>query len=385
MEFESEVAAYDFYNEYNKKMGFGIRREYGNKSKIDGILTSRRFTCFKEGKRGVDKRDYFTKDPRAETRTGCQARMVISLDRKIGKYKVVDFVAEHNHILQPNEVLDSRLLLEACIDLHEEENEFLSAWEDLLVEHNVPNDSWLHTIFRVKEKWTWAYVRKTFTAGTCIKVLEEGVYIVTNYDNGKERKVTGNLLDQKVSCDCRKFETHGILCSHAIKVLDAMNIKLIPEHYILKRWTRDARLGSNMDWKGQHIDLDIKAHFMKRYNELCPRMVKLINRASETHETYTFMSKVYEESGKIVENMLAKKSTDVESIGIPHVSISISTGEIDNNVDTIDVGGPRGIKKKDRLSTIGIRLQFNLSISTSSNWDCISTWDCKSTWNCKST
>ncbi|KAK2408460.1 protein FAR1-RELATED SEQUENCE [Trifolium repens] len=55
IEFESEVAAYDFYNEYNKKMGFGIRREYGNKSKVDGILTSRRFTCFKEGNRGVYK------------------------------------------------------------------------------------------------------------------------------------------------------------------------------------------------------------------------------------------------------------------------------------------------------------------------------------------
>ncbi|GAU39124.1 hypothetical protein TSUD_23030 [Trifolium subterraneum] len=100
MEFEYEVAAYDFYNEYNKKMGFGIRREYGNKSKIDGILTSRRFTCFKEGKRSFDKRDYFMKDTRAETRTGCQARMVISLDRKIGKYKVVDFVAEHNHMIR---------------------------------------------------------------------------------------------------------------------------------------------------------------------------------------------------------------------------------------------------------------------------------------------
>jgi hypothetical protein len=67
MEFESEVAAYDFYNEYSKKMGFSIRREYGNKSKVDGILTSRRFTCFKEGNRGV--------------------------------YKVIDFVSEHNHIL----------------------------------------------------------------------------------------------------------------------------------------------------------------------------------------------------------------------------------------------------------------------------------------------
>jgi zinc finger SWIM domain-containing protein 3 len=56
MKFDSEAAAYEFYNEYSKRIGFGIRREYANKSKKDGVLTSRRFTCFKEGIRGVDKR-----------------------------------------------------------------------------------------------------------------------------------------------------------------------------------------------------------------------------------------------------------------------------------------------------------------------------------------
>ena len=33
IEFESKIAAYEFYNKHNEKMGFGIRREYGNKSK----------------------------------------------------------------------------------------------------------------------------------------------------------------------------------------------------------------------------------------------------------------------------------------------------------------------------------------------------------------
>jgi len=56
MKFESEVATYDFYNDYNKRIGFGIRREYGNKSRIDGVLTSRRFTCLKR------VRELLTKD-----------------------------------------------------------------------------------------------------------------------------------------------------------------------------------------------------------------------------------------------------------------------------------------------------------------------------------
>ncbi|XP_039686277.1 protein FAR1-RELATED SEQUENCE 5-like [Medicago truncatula] len=336
-----------------------------------------------------------------------------------------------NHLYQKSSRF--RLDFEACIDLHEEESEFLNEWNSLLVDHNVLKDSWLHSIFKLKEKWAWAYVQKTFTADmrstqlsesfnadlknhlksdinlvqffthfkravnakhnneleaeydsrhklpklkmkkarmllqavnvytpknfeefqeeyeeyqdTCIKEVKEGLYVVPNYDNEKERMVMGNPMEQKVSCDCRKFETHGILCSHALKVLDVMNIKLIPEHYILKRWTRDARLGSNQGWSGRHVELDQNAHFMKRYNELCPQLLKLINRASESHETYTFLSKVYEESNKTVNDMLSKKYLDGESSGMVHVSISIANDEVDNNIDT--VGKAKGIKTKD--------------------------------------
>jgi hypothetical protein len=145
--------------------------------------------------------------------------MVISLDRKMKKYKVVDFVAQHNHPLQPQEYVnmirshrriseahDSLVMpetfhglctwhirqnalrhvnhlyqknsqfnsdFEACIDLHEEEGEFLKAWDSLLVEHNVLEGSWLHMIFQLKEKWAWTYVRKTFTAGMRSTQLSE--------------------------------------------------------------------------------------------------------------------------------------------------------------------------------------------------------------------
>ena len=33
MEFETDEIAYDFYNEYGKKTGFSIRKEYVNKCK----------------------------------------------------------------------------------------------------------------------------------------------------------------------------------------------------------------------------------------------------------------------------------------------------------------------------------------------------------------
>jgi len=40
---------------------------------------------------------------------------------------------------------------------------------------------------------------------------------------------------QLATCTCGKFESYGILRSHALKVLSTMDMKLIPEHYILKR------------------------------------------------------------------------------------------------------------------------------------------------------
>ncbi|XP_059627392.1 protein FAR1-RELATED SEQUENCE 5-like [Cornus florida] len=84
MEFDSEEEAYDFYNAYGGRIGFSIRKEYGNK--VNGRITSRVLVCSKEGVKGIDKRDVFRKTPRTETRTNCSARMVIRYD----KTKVID-------------------------------------------------------------------------------------------------------------------------------------------------------------------------------------------------------------------------------------------------------------------------------------------------------
>ena len=59
--------------------------------------------------------------------------------------------------------------------------------------------------------------------------------------------------DQIVSCSCRLFERNGILCRHALKGHDLMNIKLLSERYILKRWTQDARSGIVQDMHGKDI------------------------------------------------------------------------------------------------------------------------------------
>ncbi|KAF5446510.1 hypothetical protein F2P56_032133 [Juglans regia] len=101
MEFDTLEEAWKHWEKYGKHMGFNVRKHFANKSKIDGEITSRGFVCSKEGVRQTDKRNYQTH--REETRTNCSVRLSVNLDRETRKYKVYDFVLEHNHILCPPE------------------------------------------------------------------------------------------------------------------------------------------------------------------------------------------------------------------------------------------------------------------------------------------
>ncbi|KAL7240140.1 hypothetical protein ACSBR2_005916 [Camellia fascicularis] len=60
------------------------------KAKKDGVMTSRKFVCCKEGEREKDKR---------ETRTNCNTFVHISFKRDLSKWIVSKFDNNHNHPL----------------------------------------------------------------------------------------------------------------------------------------------------------------------------------------------------------------------------------------------------------------------------------------------
>jgi hypothetical protein len=94
----------------------------------------------------------------------------------------------------------------------------------------------------------------------CTKALEgNNEYLIAivsldeNFTFEKEYKVIGDPLEQTNSCSCRQFNRIRILCGHALKVLDLMNIKSLPTQYVLKQWTRETRSGTTQDNQGQNI------------------------------------------------------------------------------------------------------------------------------------
>ncbi|XP_031286624.1 protein FAR1-RELATED SEQUENCE 5-like [Pistacia vera] len=71
---------------------------------------------------------------------------------------------------------------------------------------------------------------------------ETSTYEIARFDEEEKAYfVTLNVSEQIASCSCKMFEFEGILCRHVIAVFKATNIFMLPQHYILKRWTKSAK------------------------------------------------------------------------------------------------------------------------------------------------
>ncbi|KAL5738437.1 hypothetical protein ACOSP7_031198 [Xanthoceras sorbifolium] len=179
-----------------------------------------------------------------------------------------------------------------------------------------------------------------------IKCIEDGgdsLYTVTLYDSyGKEddcrkRYVKRDSTDI-LSCNCRMFETKGVLCSHIIKVLrDNMNIKEIPAQYILKRWTKQVRSECVQDM-----------HVWTPYRSLCFMFTRISSRVSKSENAYNLANEHASNLTRLVEDILY-----LEMNGNKHVKDQNSQGtsivvECTQNDHLMKA---KGLKKKETSAT----------------------------------
>ncbi|XP_043714415.1 protein FAR1-RELATED SEQUENCE 5-like [Telopea speciosissima] len=111
---------------------------------------------------------------------------------------------------------------------------------------------WIFEEFQEEYKWISACYIKFRNESNALYE-----YVVAVVEQEGDFKVLCNLFESMVECSCRKFETFGILCCHALKILDVLDIKFIPEAYVLKRWTRAARDMVVKDNKGKQVEEDV--------------------------------------------------------------------------------------------------------------------------------
>ncbi|XP_050384811.1 protein FAR1-RELATED SEQUENCE 3 [Argentina anserina] len=146
-------------------------------------------------------------------------------------------------------------------------------------------------------------------------------------DDHKAYIVTLNYPETRANCSCQLFEYSGILCRHILTVFTVTNVLTLPSHYILKRWTRNAKNGTGLDERSG--ELRDQESLTLRYNNLCREAIKYAEDGATTIETFNSAMAALRDGGKkvsVVRRNVAKVT--------PPTSHLTGTGYEDKNNST---------------------------------------------------
>ncbi|XP_057725133.1 protein FAR1-RELATED SEQUENCE 3 [Arachis stenosperma] len=137
---------------------------------------------------------------------------------------------------------------------------------------------------------------------TANRIEEEGansIFRVAKFeDDQKAYIVTLNHSELKAECSCQMFEYSGILCRHVLTVFTVTNVLTLPSHYILKRWTRNAKSYVGLD---EHASESHGVDSMtSRYGTLCREAIKYVEDGAISVETYSAAMGALRDVGKKV-------------------------------------------------------------------------------------
>ncbi|RRT64886.1 hypothetical protein BHM03_00015470 [Ensete ventricosum] len=286
MEFESDTVARAFYNAYALRLGFGIRvaRSRSERRKGVEVMVMKRFVCLKEGhhKKKVTENGTKKKRKRLSIRDGCPAMMEV-VRRGPEKWVVTKLLLEHTHmVVSPERVREIQL-----------------------------TDIYTRTVF---EKFQAELVEALNHYAVKIQDGSMSKYSVGRDGDAHNRHIVFfDEPEKKAYCSCYKYEVSGILCRHVLGLFLACGTILLPEHCILKRWTKKAKSGL----VGHESDLEVQNYSQDSpilwYNDLLHYTMKFAERGATSSEAY-----------KIAKDMLQKVFAQIISYeenvaeGMPH-------------------------------------------------------------------
>ncbi|KAG6744874.1 hypothetical protein POTOM_051514 [Populus tomentosa] len=179
---------------------------------------------------------------------------------------------------------------------------------------------------------------------TTYKLTEEGQ---------KESVVEFNCLDSRVACSCKKFESFGILCVHALKVLNARNIFHIPHKYVLKRWTKSAKCGLPYEYEQEMAD-EMK---QRTVNMLMRKTLNIFTKRVAIEDSKKIAGDYLGKTLEQIEDVLRAKADHREMIDMsrgssdglgkqPEISLFSPSLQVDSRITTKD-DGDRGIRDSE--------------------------------------
>ncbi|KAJ7949454.1 Protein FAR1-RELATED SEQUENCE like [Quillaja saponaria] len=124
-------------------------------------------------------------------------------------------------------------------------------------------------------------------------------YRVAKYEHDhKAYIVTIDVSEMRANCSCQMFEYSGLLCRHILTVFTVTNVLTLPSHYILRRWTRNAK--SSIVSEEQISDPQGIESLTVRFNNLCREAIKFAEDGAIALETYNAAISALREGGERV-------------------------------------------------------------------------------------
>ncbi|GJV39751.1 protein FAR1-related sequence 5 [Tanacetum coccineum] len=221
------------YMKYAAEAGFVVRRSC-QKRMLNGDVTQKYFSfsigmevCPK--RKHVDTLDLGNSDKQKRNSnlhiTGCKARVVFNLDTCTRKFVLHVFDTIHNHELEREEYkhlskTERQLTYMASIYSIDNHRKCVTVAASLLKNETTKYYIWLLKAFM-----------KAFGKAPSI--------VVTDQDGAMRNAIEDEFGDGSVVCSCQLFVRVGILCKHIFCVFKNANVELIPQQYILRRWTKN--------------------------------------------------------------------------------------------------------------------------------------------------
>ncbi|XP_047973774.1 protein FAR1-RELATED SEQUENCE 5 [Salvia hispanica] len=166
-------------------------------------------------------------------------------------------------------------------------------------------------------------------------------YQVSKY--GEEHRayhVKFNVLEMRATCSCQMFEFSGLLCRHVLAVFRVTNVLTLPSHYILKRWTRNAKSSVTLEERvSDPYQSYLESHTV-RYNTLRHEAFKFVEEGAESVDSYNVaMAALVEASNKVALGLKSEGKSSLTNDRMRDVSARIG---IQANQCTAEVPGSSG-------------------------------------------
>ncbi|KAJ3688748.1 hypothetical protein LUZ61_017912 [Rhynchospora tenuis] len=129
-------------------------------------------------------------------------------------------------------------------------------------------------------------------------------------------KIKVEKEDEIISCSCKGYEFEGLLCSHAIKIMQHVGILHLPTRYIMKRWCKEANAGVKRSIVERSMDLGESQELEEvRSVMLKSEMNELLKIASKSRDVFGYVKDALGELKQKMIDMVGVKATLSNDMG----------------------------------------------------------------------